>query len=213
MRLLTALTSLFFLAACAAAETPDMTGIIGVSHRFGMAHACPVSESIALTNAHVADPFPLEKNAPVLTLRWSGGYLNPLSASWTEDVSLMFRPDSAAKFPRFYPQAQVAPNVGEQVWWVGYDWSKQTKAGKTRVFSANITSLSSGVIGLDKPTPPGSSGSCLLNAKGEVVGLIAWGISLENDQDAAFAVALYGKWFDLEKAQAALKERLEEASK
>lgn len=176
---------------------PNLSGVVSVSHRFSMAHACPVSADLAITNAHVVDPFPTQKDAPFIRSRWNGGYLDVLSASWSEDLALYARADGSDPFPMFYPLAVSAPAPGEQVWWGAYDWAKPGKALRFRVYSGRVVEVRAGIFSLDTETPGGSSGGCVLNAAGEVVGVIAWGKEMDNMERAAFAVSVWGRWFDL----------------
>lgn len=174
---------------------PSLSGVVSVSHRFGMAQACPVTPDLAITNAHVIDPFPLVREAPFIRVRWNGGYLSPVSGSWSEDLAVVSR--SGDPFPMVYSLASSAPALGEQVWWGGYDWSKPSKALRFRVFTGRVVEVRAGVFSLDTETSGGTSGGCVLNAAGEVVGIIAWGKEMENQSSAAFAVSVWGRWFDL----------------
>lgn len=192
-------------AVCADAPAPSLSGVVSVTHRFGMAQACPVDPDLAITNSHVIDPFPLVKEAPYLRARWNGGYLLPLDASWAEDLALVERDANADPFPMTYPVAANAPAVGEQLWWGGYDWSKPGRALRFRTFTGRVVEVRGGVFSLDTETPGGTSGGCVLNARGEVVGVIAWGKEMDNQSSAAFAVSVWGRWFDLERARKALE--------
>src|SRR5262245_19870347 len=59
------------VAACVPASSrieapaaPDTSGVLRLVGRFSSAHACPISESLALTSAHVTDLRPFDRGMP-----------------------------------------------------------------------------------------------------------------------------------------------------
>lgn len=200
--------SLILAAAPLYAAPPPTAAIVSVIGRFGMAQACPVAADLAITNAHVVDPFPTQGNMPLVGLRWNGGIVRPLGASSTEDLALLT--PTSDLFPSWYPLATEAPAIGEELWWVGYDWRGRSRVLTRRTFRGEVVAVVAGTISLNIETPGGSSGSCVLNARGEVVAIIAWGKDMDNSERAAFAVSVWGRWFDLTKAQAGLSAMKEQ---
>jgi V8-like Glu-specific endopeptidase len=186
------------LILAAAPLPPPTAAIVSVIGRFGMAQACPVAANLAITNAHVVDPFPTNAGMPLMGLRWDGGLVRPLTASSFEDLALLT--PMGEPFPSWYPLAAETPAVGEELWWVGYDWGKRSRALTRRTFRGDVVAVVAGTISINAETPSGSSGSCVLNARGEVVAIIAWGREMDNSEHAAFAISVWGRWFDLAKA-------------
>jgi hypothetical protein len=211
--LLVTLAALFLASPVAAdALAPNLAGIVGVSGRFGMAHVCPVAADLAVTNAHVIDPFPTHSNMPLVGLRWDGGWLTPLAASSDEDLALV-TPRGDTRFSTWYPVAENPPTAGEQLWWQGFDWRSPGRSLQRMTFSGRVAAVSAGAISLDSETPSGSSGSCVLNSDGEVVAVIAWAKEMENGSSSTFAVSVWGSWFNMEAAKKALAAWKEKAVK
>jgi hypothetical protein len=180
-------------------STPDTAKIISVSGRFSLAQACPVAPDIAITAAHVVDPRPFDRSTPAFPVRGESvdGFwtLQTWRLFYVEDLALMEPVEG--KFPRFYQIAEKAPLPGERLWWMGYDFSNQKRAFQRREFSSEVLAVVAGLIILKNDTPQGTSGSCVLNSKGEVVGILSFGKDLDNKDSVTGVIGIWGNLLDL----------------
>ena len=175
-----------------AGEAPDTSRILSVVGRFTVAHACPVAPDVVLSNAHVFDLRPFDPQIPPFPYRFEGGGVT----GWLHPNKVFSDIDLGTAVPtvpvQYYPIATQPPTPGEQMWWVAYDWRKK-HAFEQKVLTGKVVRVIAGAIVLDQDTPQGSSGSCILNAKGEVVGLIAWSFAMDDQQgDLAVGVGIWG---------------------
>lgn len=139
----------------------------------GSGQVCPVGPNTALTARHVAFEkvglFPNEL-APVLG-RWAdvgqleGGVITGRTFILSLDIA---RATSDNPFPFFYEVSGTLPKIGDVVYIDGYDWNK---AGKPVHMKVKIVGIAPGVMYTDKTPGPGSSGSCVFNEAGQVVGI------------------------------------------
>lgn len=177
-------------------RVPDMTGILRLVGRFGAAHACPVGELI-LTNGHVTDLRPFDRDVSLMPYRYSdgaghSGILAPVSTERCADLGLMaVRPGFTVK-P--YPVASEAPKVGERVWYQGFDFASRGKAYAERVVAAKVLRIVAGHLILDEVGDFGSSGSCVLNVRGQVVGINAFGHKVRSGEEVEGVVGIWGEW-------------------
>jgi hypothetical protein len=164
------------IAMLLAAAAPSLEGVPSVSNRFTMGHICPVSPTYAWTAAHVIDPAPFDKDVPLLALRWSDRLGNAGEAMALdgvrsdEDLALV-----TGTFPVVFPVAKAAPVKGDELWISSFDYAFKFKATRGRV-----TRMVGNMIVIDRNSEGGSSGGCALNAAGEVVGIVAWGVPSED---------------------------------
>lgn len=178
---------------------PDTSGILRLMGRFGAAHACPLAADLILTNGHVVDPRPFDPDVPTLPYRYSDGAGNagvvaPVSTERCADLAVMaVRPGGTVK-P--YPRASVAPEPGDHVWFIGYDWSSKNKAFAEKVIDAKVLRVVAGHLILDEAGDPGSSGSCVLNAKGEVVAINSFGKQVGVGEEVEGVVGVWGDWLE-----------------
>jgi hypothetical protein len=98
------------------------------------------------------------------------------------DLSVM---DSPVAFETFVVPADEPPVAGERLWLVGYDWRGENAAYAPRVHKATVTRIQAGHIIVKTDAEPGSSGSCVLNAAGNLVGIFvartegfAWSVGI-----------------------------------
>lgn len=136
-----------------------------------MGHACPISATRALTSAHVVDPRPFDKDVPLTPLRWSdrlgnAGEATPKGVIADSDLALL-----DGNFPVVFPLATKAPAEGDKVRMVKFGWRF-----KFEELQARVVRMVGGMIVFDKDSEGGSSGGCVLNEAGEVVGVVAWGV-------------------------------------
>lgn len=157
---------------------PDTSKMLKVIGRWTIASACPVEAHRALTAAHVVDPRPFYKYPGFMPLVWQqgtrGGVLRvdrredgePL-VQWERDLGIIVTETPM----EFYPIADVRPGPGDTIWLSGYDWRDRKRAFADRVWTAKVLRLVAGILVFDPAGEPGTSGSCILNAKGEVVAI------------------------------------------
>ena len=167
-------------------KAPDVSKILALVGRDGMAHGCPIAPSVALTNRHVffgddKEPHPLAfssdgSKAEGVLLPWDGfEYADLASGITTTDTPYLYLSTSA-------------PVPGEQLWWVGYNWGDQQQFMATQIFTGHLLRIVAGNLVLDVTTPEGSSGSCILDARGQVVGIVAW-----KESTHSIGPAVYGE--------------------
>jgi len=61
--------------------------------------------------------------------------------------------------------------------------------------SGKLIRIVAGHLMLDDQVPAGASGSCLLNTRGEVVGIVTWGQKTEDLREETVVVAVFGEWW------------------
>jgi hypothetical protein len=177
-------------------STPDLTGVMKLFGRFSSAHACPVGERMAVTNAHVSDLRPFDRDFPLYPFRWSddsghSGVVDSTLVERSSDLAILVPVDEET-FPRYYKVAQTAPAVGDRVWFLGYSWKTAKEAYSTRVITGTILRIVADHIVISEAGEPGSSGSCVLNANGEVVAINAWRTEIGTDA-VGIAVGVWPK--------------------
>lgn len=183
-----------FLAA--AVPPPDLSGVIQLSLRNGGGQACPVSATEAYTAAHVVDPRPLDPESPLMSGMWGNeagqmGVFRSIRAYGAIDLALI-----SGNFPKWYPIATKAPNPGDRVWVVGYDWRRRTDMFAKRVWDHKVLRVVAGEVILEHSTDLGSSGSCVLNESGEAVAILGFHMRPENgSSDSDDVGGASGLWF------------------
>lgn len=186
-------------APLAPASPPDTSKILKLAGRWTTASACPVSAHHALTAAHVVDPRPFDKYPGYVPVIYQqGGHGGTFTVrdkprvtvgadgrpvvDTVPDVSLnrdiaVIETGGALDF---YPIATDAPKEGDAVWLSGYDFRDKRRALADRVLKTTVVRIVAGRIYVDPPGWPSTSGSCLLNAAGEVVGINTGGLYLDS---------------------------------
>lgn len=179
---------LVFLAAA-----PDLGGVLALIGKTSMAQACPVAPDKAYTNAHVA------VDAPFI---WSSGGHQGLLGAPTTTILDKFRDLAVVApyrsvFPRWYAISQAQPQVGDRVFFVGFDFRKKGDAFAPRVFEAKVIRLVNGHLIYSPSGVPGTSGSCVLNERGEVVAINAGGRETEDKAQIGVAVGVWGALLEI----------------
>lgn len=175
-------------------SAPNMDGVAQLFGRFGTAQGCPISDTILFTNAHVADVFPDSMSFPLLSYEFStdagqDGKVIPILAAKSRDLAAMEIEEGT--FAVYYHRAAAPPQIGERVWFRGYDFRSKKAAYAPRVFSATVTRIVGHHIIMSEAGTPGSSGSCVMNAAGEVVGINSWGKGVGMTGEVGVAVGLW----------------------
>lgn len=178
-------------------EAPSMDGVLRLQGRFASAHACPVSPDLALTSAHVTDLRPFDAAYPAFPYVWSDGHrhegnLTPLVVHRHRDLAVM---RTTVPFTRWYPIATEAPEPGTRLWTLGYDWRKERDLYGPREFPVVLLRIVARTLVFEPTTAPGASGACVLNAKGEVVGINTGGRQSEDGGMAGLATGVWGETF------------------
>lgn len=182
------------MAVPAHANTPDVSAIIRLAGTGSVAHGCPVAADKAYTNAHVT--------RGTLGLSWTSGGSEGVALETGRD---RFR-DLATiaprgRFPRWYPVAKEAPKEGDKLTFVGYEWRSRKEAFAERVFEVRALREFPGHLAYSPAGTPGSSGSCVLNAKGEIVGINMGAMEVgpkDKGEAVGIAVAMWGRWGGIE---------------
>jgi hypothetical protein len=194
---------MWFTYGCASAPKtarisapPDTTGVLAIMGKYSIAHACPVSENLALTAAHVIDPRPFDKETPLHGSRWSAageeGLIDSDAVLRESDLGFI---SSLKPFPAFYQHAEEAPEVGETLWLVGYNWSGAKEAFAEKIIRVEVVRLVAGHLIFNRAGQPGSSGSCVLNSRGELVGINVAGMGVGYKEEVGIAVSVWGAWW------------------
>lgn len=170
-----------------------------------MGSACPVSASVALTAGHVIDPRPFDPNTPLSYGYWSDptdpearhGEFAPLGRSKTRDLGMI-----GGKFPAWFTIASTAPKVGDWLTVQGFDWRKKSRVFAPRSWRVKTQYRAGQMLSVSENSDVGSSGACVLNETGEVVGIMAWNFSAEDGDRAGIVLLVYGETFEPEPEEA-----------
>lgn len=150
---------------------PDTSRVVPVHHKNGVGQLCPVTARRAWTAHHVSSRATrLEGRVPVYMVLDIDG--EPVTAQQYEhdmrrDLAWV-EIEPGYEFEGFYKVSEVIPVEGDPVWIVGYDFHDGLKE---EVVQATVLNVRGGMLYYDETPGPGSSGSCILNQAGEVVGI------------------------------------------
>jgi hypothetical protein len=191
------------LLLAAPAKAPDTSGVVAVMGRFATFHACPVTPHIALTAAHAADLRPFDPDIGKMSARWSSQGVEGLAAVRYvyNSADLLELEAETTPFPTWYPVAQDPPKEGSVVWFVGYNFDKKSKAYRPKFFIGKVLYVVAGHVIYDQAGEPGTSGCCLLNERGEVIGINVAGKSIGTSDEVGVGVGLWKPWIDPAKLQ------------
>jgi hypothetical protein len=153
--------------------------ILSLWTRDGLGHACPISPTDALTADHVAVTReaawgPGAGFAPYVV--WGDQLGNTGTAQWQwsdkrRDLSLIRVVSGTKIFPAFLRRADRAPEIGDKVYVVGFKYGGGVG---DETLEVKVTGRTAGMLVYSASPGRGSSGSCVLNARGEVVGINVW---------------------------------------
>lgn len=169
---------------------PDMGGVVSLIGKGQLASACPVEPYRAITAAHVA-----ERDGQPRFHRWyqEGAEGTTDGVEVWEDADLAYiKPDKPFKV--VYPRAAQPPVPGEKLWLQGFDFRKRDNALAPRVWEVEVLRTIAGHIVVKPEVDQGTSGSCVLNRSGEVVGIVSFGVSVEGGSEVVVLVGTWGHW-------------------
>lgn len=169
---------------------PDMSGIMPLIGKGTLAHACPISPVKALTAAHVVSKGG-EDESPRFHHFQQGdvvGTTNRVEVFEDADIALVWL-DKPVK--KFYPLAPTAPIPGEKLFLRGFDFRRQKDALAPRDWEVTVLRTVAGHVVFKPGVEQGTSGSCILNQQGEVVGIVAFGVSIEGGSEAVVGVGVW----------------------
>lgn len=173
-------------------QPPDMSRIITFVGSDGLAHGCPVEPDIALTARHVAvnrsDSLftPPGQSAYAFSSGNVYGYATYIAESQALDIALMQLTSEVEPYA-----VAESVSVGEIVWLIDFERDKDAPFHPVPI-SAKVATILPHHILLSDFGQPGSSGGCVLNGKGEVVGIYVAFIPLVDLKTVQFNVDVVG---------------------
>lgn len=157
----------------------------------GQGHLCVVgSTTEAYTAKHVAEV------ARYLTWADELGNSGVVTAQWSDarrDLAVVSIVDGTQPFPSFLTLAREEPSIGSVVYIVGFDKSLNFRDITVR---AKVVEIRGGLLTYDASPGSGSSGSCVLNEDGEVVGV---NVAVDGT-GVGLGVLLTGQWGEVPEA-------------
>lgn len=168
---------------------PNTSGMVRIITTRTIGSGCPVGAHLVATAQHVVRA----EAGSWLAATWSSlagetGSAKLAALDQRRDVALL---STDRALSRVYPVATEAPQPGDRVWITGFRGPLaplETAVPIERIVGAHV--VLKGGLG------PGSSGGCVLNARGEVVGIIHWQIRTESGSVWTVASALWLDWAD-----------------
>ena len=170
-----ALAGMNFCCASASAqvrEIPPTFPIIDAGSKDGVGHVCPVihpetGKLWIVTARHMVDDPPV----PGLRLEADPGVIFDARVVWRDpivDIAYLEPPDD---IPLVAYLIGDRPNIEDIVWFVGYDWTNSKRAFQRTILNSKITYFAAGKIIYEPGGYFGSSGSCVVDENGFVVGI------------------------------------------
>ncbi len=182
-------------------QHPPRHSVLFVIGADSLAHGCPITTptgDYVLSSRHVVMN---EKKDRLMGARWgeqggASGELFPIAISDRADIGMFGFVDE--KRPSvMHHLSESAPGEGEVLWMFGYNWA--TFSEKPLAL-ATVRVLAGHIVG-NNSAGPGSSGSCLLDERGDVVGVNSWQVSGEGGENLSLGPAVFGPWKPTYQAQ------------
>lgn len=181
-------------------------GVIRLQGRFASGHGCPITEERALTNAHMVDYRPPtaiqneESTLPINPIPYRFESLDGQSIGVTKTAAISFQEDLAiisGRFERFYSLAAECPKVGDKLLNLAYSNGSEKGTILPRPVESKVLASVAGKVEYDNSGSFGSSGSCVLNEKDEVVAINSQVLIFENGDKVklhGLGVLVCGPW-------------------
>ena len=184
-------------------QAPDLSGVLSLSGKRAFAQACPIGPGLALTNAHVIGDEKYHRY--IWESRGSVGLLgSPRTTEYDHFRDLArVAPWREPQFPKWYDIATAAPVPGDKVHFRGWDFRKRKDAFAARDFEATVIRVRNAHVYYYPPGVEGTSGSCVLNAAGEVVAINVLGMATEDNNGVGGGVGVWGDLLQLGQERAA----------
>jgi len=151
----------------------------------GGGHACPVAGGVVTARHVMWDEF----NKKFLGASWSyqgqRGAAFVVGESQFQDVVVI---ELSGGEVHYLPMGAL-PEVGDPVYWFEYDFRTKKNAYRARRRTGSVLRLVGGHIIIDSEPVPGASGTCLINAKGEAVGIVVAAIEADDGGVVGIAAA------------------------
>ncbi len=133
----------------------------------GAGHGCPVND-VLVTNAHVMlDDQGRPAAAASISQKGRQGTAALVAFATAMDLALL-----EPSMPLDYLPGGVAAKPDDVVYWFEYDFRTVENALRGRRRVGKVLRIVAGHYILDATPNPGASGSCLINEKGEVIGVV-----------------------------------------
>ena len=169
-----------------------------VSKTTSFGHGCAVN-GFTITNAHMVDPREVNDFSPPSKIRFryqwqtgeTGRGFSTLVSSQADLAVVALDSDP----PNGYAPLAPRPFVGDMIYWTEYDFSKRKHIMQERERKGKIMRIVAGYVYLEENITRGASGGCAWNERGEVIGLMTFGITTEDMKSTAGVTGLWGKWF------------------
>ena len=151
----------------------------------GGGHACPVNGGV-VTARHVMWD---EANRKFIGGSWSyqgqrGGAVVAAESPYQDVVAL----ELVGGEINYLPMGAL-PEVGATVYWYEYDFRTKKNIYRARRRFASVLRLVAGHVILDREPTAGASGTCVINEKGEAVGIIVAAMEAEDGGIVGIAAA------------------------
>ena len=151
------------------------------------AQVCPVSPTLALTARHTAVLTPASWGYP------GSFYGGTLVLEWVDtrrDLGAM-RIGRGPAFRRWYEVAKTPPGIGDKVFIQGYNRGKDFTSFW---METTLVYAYAGTLAWGKSPGKGSSGSCVLNKRGEVVAINTASYETDKGETHGSGVLIFGPW-------------------
>ena len=176
---------------CASPSREPWRDVPQISSRKGLGHICPFTPHLAYTARHVVVE-QQHHRAWFIPLIWkqdpSAGTLMPLYTDARRDLAVGC---SDEPFPRPFERAVDAPEPGDRLYIPVHQWLR--KGAPRERQEVVVAEVVAGMIRLEAPPLPASSGACLLDTDGRLVAVYDGGFGPVTGS----ASGVWGEWGDV----------------